>query len=886
MRKTFRRKKGKLSCAHIAPMPRQRFHLAVVCLLLLNLTLLAQTFEISPSGTAPTAPAKKKSKAAPNQSAPAENGIGWGSGIEVARQARAAQQALQKNDYAAAVNYATRAANAAPQNPALWFLLGYSARMAGRYQVSLDAYQLGLKLQPSSIQGLSGLAQTYAKAGRQAEAQDTLQKVLAANPKSVTDLQLAGELSLSSDAGTALQLLKRAEALQPSARSELLIARAYQRLNQPQESKQYLDRAQSRAPKDPDVLRAVASFYRDSHQYDVAIATLQKAVALPKGRTALAELAYTYELAGKRKEAADTYAQAANSFAGDPGLQLSAAQALTNVGQFDHAEALLKRAESHYPNNYRYHAIPGQIASMQGRNEDSVREYQAALAHLPEGVLEGPLYPVSLHLSLYQLYQATGQPAPAEGELRAAQTQMSKVGAADQSNQPEYLRLRSLIEAGFNNFDAAEKDIKQALSLEPSNVNIILNYANLLWKTNRKQEAFQTYNHALGLDPTNHAALTAMGYLAREVADAQTAEKYFQKLTQLYPRDYVPYLALGDLYTSVRKFAPAQENYEKAHQLAPNNPLSVSGGVNSAIESHQLPIAKHWLDRADQNTAIAQNPQVMRERERYLTLTGRYQESAELGYKVLEKLPRDPEAPVYLAYDLLFLNRFDDAFKIVQQYEPLMPKDKDLPLVAGYVHAHRGQHREAEADFTRSLEREPNDATAYMNRGFVRNDLREASKAVADFEQALKLRPNYGQAHLGLAFANLQLHRAKPAIHEADLAASMMKDPAAIHLARAEGYRQQMLFRDAEKEYRAALQLAPNDPRVYLALAEALYRLHRYGDALTVLKQGIPLSPDPSLLYAAMSRDYAQLKDKDDAYKAIASAEKNGNDARVLMATG
>src|SRR5207249_166823 len=164
---------------------------------------------------------------------------------------------------------------------------------------------------------------TYAKAGRQAEAQDTLQKVLAANPKSVTDLQLAGELSLSSDAGTALQLLKRAEALQPSARSELLIARAYQRLNQPQESKQY----------------------------------------------------------------------------------------------FDHAEAFLKRAEAHDTNNYRLHAIRGQIASMQGRNEDSVREYQAALAHLPEGVPEGPLYPVSLHLSLYQLYQATGQPAPAEGEL-------------------------------------------------------------------------------------------------------------------------------------------------------------------------------------------------------------------------------------------------------------------------------------------------------------------------------------------------------------------------------------------------------------------------------------------------------------------------------------
>ena len=130
----------------------------------------------------------------------------------------------------------------------------------------------GLRNQPGSIQGLSGLAQTYVKMGRQAEAKEVLEKVLAANPRSVNDLQLAGEISLSTDPSAALDLLKRAEALQPSARGELLIARAYQRLNQPQVSKQYLDRAQARAPRDPNVLRAVASFYRDAKQYDLAIA--------------------------------------------------------------------------------------------------------------------------------------------------------------------------------------------------------------------------------------------------------------------------------------------------------------------------------------------------------------------------------------------------------------------------------------------------------------------------------------------------------------------------------------------------------------------------------------------------------------------------------------
>src|SRR5260370_40936007 len=35
-----------------------------------------------------------------------------------------------------------------------------------------------------------------------------------------------------------------------------------------------------------------------------------------------------------------------------------------------------------------------------------------------------------------------------------------------------------------------------------------------------------------------------------------------------------------------------------------------------------------------------------------------------------------------------------------------------------------------------------------------------------------------------------------------------------------------------------------------------------------------------------MARNYAQLRQKDNAYKAVVSAEKNGDDARVLMATG
>lgn len=883
--------------ARTAPMKKKAILIALVFCFAAPCLLPGQTFEVNQPSSSPKS---KKSKAA--QEAPTEenqNGIGWGSGIEVARESRAVQQALEKNDYRAAIASAQRAANSAPQNADLWFLLGYAARLGGDYKLSLQGYERGLQRKPSSVQGLSGEAQTYAKMGDDAKAQELLKKVLAANPKSVTDLQLAGELALSSDPNTALDLLKRADSLKADARTDLLVARAYQKLNQPDQYKQYLNRAQNRAPNDPNILRAVASFYRDSGNYDQSIAILQKVTA--HNPEALSDLGYTYGLAGKKKEAADAYTRAANRMPKDAGIQLSAAQASVGVGAFEQAENFLKRAESADPNNYRLHAIRGEMYALEDHNDQAIQEYQTAVRNLPQAVPEGPLYPVSLHLSLSEIYRRLEQDQQATAELQAARSALSQIPGTDKQTRPEYLRLRALIEAGFGDSASAERDLKEAISLAPNNVNLDLNYANLLWRTNREPEAAERYKHSLQIDPGNHAALTALGYLSRDLKDPVSAEKYFLKLEELYPGDYVPYFALGDLYTSQRQFDRAQASYKRAHEIAPNNALVVSSAINSALEGpeHQMAAAKQWIDIASGLPAINDNPQVMRERERYFSFLGSseqatdsaaatrdFQQAVDLGYKVVEKLPHDPEAPVYLAYDLLFLNRYDDAFKVAKQFEQTLPNSRDLPLVEGYVFAHTGHPREAEEAYSRSIQIDASDATAYMNRGYARNDMREASRAIQDFDAALKLRPDYGEAHLGLAFADLQLRRSKPALREADLAAKLIPDNAPIHLARAEAYRQQAQFKHAEAEYQMAIKLAPNDVQVHLALAEAQYRLFRYNESIATLKSAIGLGPNNGIVYAEMARAYARLRDKNDAYSAIASAEKNGDDSKVLMTTG
>ncbi len=838
-----------------------------------------QTYDLGGGSSSPSSNQTNKPAGDSPQSG---SDFSWGSGIDVARQARAAQDALKKNDYTAAVAYAEQAAKSAPRNAELWFLLGYAARLNDRYSLSVDSYNHGLQLQPTSVRGLAGLAQTYAKMGRDQEAEQLLRRVVDANPKDTNSLQLAGELLLSSDPKAALSLLERADAVQPSAHSDLLIAHAYDRLGQPDESTKYLNRAKSRAPRDPEVLRAVAGQYRDQGKFDEAIATLQ---AIPdKSTDVQAELAYTYQLASKQQEAAELYSRLARAAKGNIGLELSAAQAWINVGRPDEARPFLDEAKRIDANNYRLLAIEASMAESEDRLLEAEQQYKAALEKLPARVPEGPLYPIELRLNLYEIYVRQDDDANAKQQLQAAGAAIQQLKVSD-SSRPEMLRLRAAVESASGDLDAANRDLKEALTLAPNNVNSLMNFGTLLWKMGQKDAASDTFRKILEMDHTNRQALSALGYLARDAGDAKLAEQYFARAVAAHPKDFAPYLALGDLYTAERNFPSAEANYESAYQRMPTNALVVAGAANAALESHNIELAQRWLQRA--NERMNSSPQVQRERERFLTFKGEYAESAKLGYNVIAKLPNDREGAVYLAYDLYYLGRYDEALALVNKYEPVLPNDKDLPLIAGNVYAHNGDLDLAVKNFTIALRRDPKMATGYVERGFVLNDLKEPAKATEDFKTALQLEPRYGEAHLGLAFADLQLHRPKPALTQLDAAGKILGKSHAWRLARAEGFRQELDYPHAASEYRAVLAEDPKDLTTELAYADVLYRMRRYTEAIAALDAALKLSPADAAIYALMAQVHAKQGNRDLALRDIQSAERLGGDrVEILTATG
>jgi len=843
----------------------KRYKLAISLVFLFAVTtlpLVAQTYRIGPNGSVGQSSQNGKQAAGVGQ-------LGWGSNIQSARLARATDLALKQSHYAVALNYAERAAQSAPTNPQLWFLCGYAARLARSYGASVNAYRRGLALDSSSVEGQAGLAQTYSLMGREKDAEALLKKVVAESPRQPENLILLGNTYIEmNDYQDAVGPLRRAESLKPAPRTELLLALAYEHLNQRDEASRYLHMAESRAPNNPDIQRSLANFYTSSGDYAKAISQL-RAIKHP-APDVVAQLGYTYKLAGDMKQSTELYAQAADAMPRDLGVQIAAARAEIAANQLDKANPFLQRATAINPNDYRIHAIRAELASMNGQEPKAVEEYQAALADLPASPAEGPLYRVQIHLDLRQLYEDLDNSKAADQQLAQARDEIDVLHIHG-PERADFLRTRALVEMEGQNYQSASRDIDASLQLNPRDPNSLLLDGQILTRLNRLHDAFAAYQKALAIEPKNPFALTSLGYISRANGNNGQAEKYFKELAKDHPSYDVPYLALGDLYTDLHHYSKAEAEYKRAYQLAPANPLIVAGGVNAAIEEHNMQLATLWYKRIRPSMQSA--PRVMAQQERYLNLTGKYEESASYGRKAIQHLPDDRDVVVYLGYDYLHLGDYAQLQSLTDKYMSVLSHEPDIPLLAGYVYEHDKNYPQAVNEFTETIHRDPTVVTAYVNRGFLLSRLKQPAESASSFTTAIHLAPKDGRAHLGLAFAELSLNRNNAAIRQSRDAEKYSGDSQPIHVIRATAYGREGLLAKAADEYKAALRFTPKDGALHLGLANVYFNQHHYRGAVEqarVANQFLPEDPD---VYALMARSYAYLNNRQQAVAAIRMAE-------------
>jgi TolB-like protein/DNA-binding winged helix-turn-helix (wHTH) protein/Flp pilus assembly protein TadD len=129
-----------------------------------------------------------------------------------------------------------------------------------------------------------------------------------------------------------------------------------------------------------------------------------------------------------------------------------------------------------------------------------------------------------------------------------------------------------------NDLAMAERELRRAVELNPSDSNSHRHYATLYMAKHEFQKANEETEVARQLDPLSAFASNTKGYMYYLERDYDAAIAQFRKALELDPNYPLAYLDLGLLYTQKKMFKEAEAASLKARELTQaSSPMAISG---------------------------------------------------------------------------------------------------------------------------------------------------------------------------------------------------------------------------------------------------------------------------------------------------------------------
>jgi Flp pilus assembly protein TadD len=325
-----------------------------------------------------------------------------------------AEDAIQKNDFAAAETLLKKALDKGPNNDQTWsyqawFDLGFVLNRLGRADESIAAYRKSVAAKPDVFESNLNLG---------------LMLVRANHPD-------------------AEQFLRAATTLKPTAHIEEGQARAWLALAHLLETKKPEDalaayrKAAELTPKDPEPHLFAGLLHERQKEFSDAEAEYKQALALDPH--------------SNDPHSKDPHGTDAKST--DPQI-MEAAIGLTNIymksGRIADAEPLLRRLAAERPDDANVHLQLGRVLAAQGKNDDAIAELQTALKLAPADA--------GAQREIAALYASAGKNDLAESTYRAL--------AAAQPKDPELHRGLGKALLLQKKFPEAEREFLTAVRLK------------------------------------------------------------------------------------------------------------------------------------------------------------------------------------------------------------------------------------------------------------------------------------------------------------------------------------------------------------------------------------------------------------------------------------
>lgn len=117
-----------------------------------------------------------------------------------------------------------------------------------------------------------------------------------------------------------------------------------------------------------------------------------------------------------------------------------------------------------------------------------------------------------------------------------------------ESKQPTIVKNIAFVYVEMGDTEKAVEAVKEARSVAPDDVNLILTEANLQIKLGNKDEFASLMNEALELDPKNPSLYFNLGVISGEQGDYDKAKEYYSKCIELDPNYADAYINLGSAH--------------------------------------------------------------------------------------------------------------------------------------------------------------------------------------------------------------------------------------------------------------------------------------------------------------------------------------------------
>jgi tetratricopeptide (TPR) repeat protein len=309
-----------------------------------------------------------------------------------------------------------------------------------------------------------------------------------------------------------------------------------------------------------------------------------------------------------------------------------------------------------------------------------------------------------------------------------------------------------LHEAG--QLERARELYESALADAPGHIDALTGLGALHARQRNLAAAERCLRQALSIDAESQEANAYLAAVLCDRGNAAESLPFFDRVLAADPDAAEILNNRGCALAQLGRHAEALRDFRRAAAITPEAPGLLANLGNSLTEVGELESALDCFDRALRGSAT--HIAALVGRSDVLNRLKRYPEAHACADTAVNLAPDSVKALNNRGMALRGLGRVEEALASFERALALNPDSAEAHYIRGNALQELGRHEEALADYERALAIKPDFVEALFGLGNALRDLRRRDEALAAFERALALKPGYADVHVNAGLCRLQ----------------------------------------------------------------------------------------------------------------------------------